>query len=301
MEIYLNNKIDWAKIEVPHGITVVDERAPVEKKGAGATINGDVFDMATGKIIPGATITLDKYVDRKYEKVTSGDSDPNGRFQLTAVPVGTYRISVSAQGYAPRVMGYQEIRDGTTRKMVIELAKAVTINGTVTAEGKPLASVTVRTFSSRAIDGREYSGPDRAEVKTDEKGSFTLTNLPSGYYSLSAYLKGYHKPGVPKLQSTDSKVVAIEMFPTGAIKGRVALKGPDHHPQIHVSPVLAPGQSSIGTWGGSGNTKDDGSFSFENVPPGEYYIGTSPIVGGVVPTGAQKIKVEAGKTVEINF
>jgi len=56
-------------------------------------------------------------------------------------------------------------------------------------------------------------------------------------------------------------------------------------------------------WGGSADTKPDGSFQFDNVPPGEYIVSAmatnpGPALQGKDPN-AKTITVKAGQTTEV--
>lgn len=57
-------------------------------------------------------------------------------------------------------------------------------------------------------------------------------------------------------------------WPAGAL---AKLEG--HEFLVEVEPK---GGSKVGSWGGSAKVKDDGTFEFSNVPPGEYRITSRP-------------------------
>src|SRR5205085_395551 len=86
---------------------------------------------------------------------------------------------------------------------------------------------------------------------------------------------------------------------TGTIKGRVIDKRgrPAAHGNVSIEP---PGESRdrLGQWGGSANTQPDGSFQFDNVPPGEYVVSAVATNPGPALKGkdlnAKTIMVKAG-------
>jgi hypothetical protein len=302
LDIYLTDKIDWKKITLPEGVQLIDERATDgAKPEKGCALRGDVFDMATGKPIAGAQVTIERQSDKPntWEKLASAPSNAIGRFEVT-FPPGNCRITASATGYAPRLIGYQEFKNGEARKQVIELSTATKVTGTVTdQEGKPLPNIQIRADNIMGIDGRGYSMPDRPQVKSDSAGRFTLVDLPTGFTQVFAFAPGWFHVGSLKLYaSPDPQGIAVQMVATGAVKGKVvdANGQPAAGGTINVSPPGDP----IGKWGGSMNVAADGTFSFDSVPPGPYTVSTQPQFPGSKPDpNAKEIQVESGKTLNV--
>jgi 5-hydroxyisourate hydrolase-like protein (transthyretin family) len=304
LDLYLTERIDWKKITLPEGVQLIDERkAAGAKPAAGAVIRGEVFDMGSAKPIDGATVRLEKQGAKPntWEVAASGVSNANGRFEVSKIPAGNYRLIASATGYAPRMIGYEEIKDGMAQKRVIELSIAAKLTGTLIdpADGKPVPGVTVSTSNNMGIDGRGYPAPDRAEVKTDDKGQFTLTDVPTGYAQIWARADGRFQVDPFKLFPVpETNTITIPVATTGGIKGKVVdAKGkPSTGGTIHAWPPGDP----IGKWGGSMNVEADGTFEFKNVPPGPYTISTKPSYPGAKPDpNAQQITVTSGKTIEV--
>ena len=305
LDIYVTERIDWKKVTIPEGVQVSEQRAAAGEKPAGdsANIRGDVFDMASGKPINGAEIRVDVRKGNGWEKSVSGTSNKIGRFEIAKIPPGQYRIVATAIGYAPRQIGYRELREGTSERLVIELSTAANLSGTFTdADGKPVPNIPVRTNNNMGIDGRGYALPDTVDVKTDQNGHFTLSELPTGYGQVWAYAKGwYHLDSLKLYAIPGEKPLALQMVATGTIKGTVVdAKGkPARDGNVNVEP---PGGSTIGSWGGGMNVKPDGTFEFENVPPGPYILSTKPqYPGAPADPNAVKVTVTSGKTVEVSL
>ena len=305
LDVYLTDRIDWKKITVPQGVQLIDERKTVGAKPAsGGVIRGDVFDIATGKPVNGATVQVERQQPKKpdaWETVVSATSNANGRFELEKIPAGNYRLTVSANKYAPRMIGYEEIMDGTAQRRVIELSAASKLTGTVIdpADGSPVAGVTITASNTMGIDSRGYSAPTRVEVKSDAKGQFTLDDVPTGYAQIWAHAPGrFHNDSLKLYAVPETNTIVIQMTKTGGIKGKVVDKNgkPSTGGTIHANPPGDP----IGKWGGSMNVEADGTFEFKDVPPGPYTVSTKPqFPGAPKDPNALEIQVSSGKTTDL--
>jgi hypothetical protein len=105
--------------------------APLHASAEGSnsgTVRGTVTD-ATGALIPGATVHLINEVSGLDRTVST---DATGQFFFANVPFNPYRVSVSANGFAPLSQSF-EIRSvvGTNLNLVLQVAAA---DSTVTVE-----------------------------------------------------------------------------------------------------------------------------------------------------------------------
>jgi hypothetical protein len=98
------------------------------QSGSAGTVRGTVTDP-TGAVIPGATVHLTNEVSGLDRTLTT---DATGKFNFPDVPFKSYRIEVSAQGFAPSSRNF-EIRSvvGTSLNLVLYVAGA---SQTVTVE-----------------------------------------------------------------------------------------------------------------------------------------------------------------------
>jgi hypothetical protein len=308
IDVFLTPKLDWKRVAVPDGVQVIDERVGPPAPGKGALIKGDVFDMASGKPVPSAILKVEankKDDQRKWETAATATGDKLGRVDLANIPPGHYRLVAAAPGYAPRMIGYREIKDGQAEKLVVQLSAAAKLTGAVTdGEGKPVPNLKVRASNTMGIDGRGYPLPDNPEVTTDDKGQFTLTDLPTGYAQGWVYGENYFHQDSLKLYDVPTQPysrtpgpLALKVVRTGAVKGQVIAKNgkPATNGTIHVEPPGDP----IGKWGGSMNLKPDGTFEFEHVPPGPYTVSTEPQFSGTPNPNAVQITITSGKTTEV--
>jgi hypothetical protein len=315
IDVYLTPKIDWKRVSVPDGVAVVDGRVGGERAAQGATIRADVFDMASGKPVPGAQLVVETqkpapqgggaergHGQPAWEVAATAAGDKLGRVELANIPAGRGRVVASAPGYAPRLIQHEVFRDGSARRLTIELAAVAKLTGTVVDEnGKPLAGVSVRTSNVMGIDGRGYNSPARPETTADEKGAFTLDGLPRGYAQVWAHAKGrFHTDGLKLFEVPVQRPLTVQLVATGVLKGRVVDgKGkPAGGGTVHVTP---PGEQ-IGKWGGSMNVKPDGSWQFDEVPPGPYTVSTKPMHAGMpADPNAQEVTIASGKETEVEL
>jgi hypothetical protein len=298
--------IDFSKVNVPSGISVIDERASANGIKDGSAVVGDVFDLTTSKPVGGAKIAVSRQKgENVWEQVASGVADASGHFVLHAVPKGSFGIIACANGYAPRMLGYAEFRGDTLKRFTAQLSPEATLAGiAVDTDGRPVAGATVRADSVTSVDGRGYILPERRQTETDAQGHFLLRGLPRGHTQLFAYGKHYLMLEVLKLHSIPEENLTIHLTETGAIKGRVINRAgqPAAHGNVDIEP---PGElrDRLGKWGASGDTNPDGTFQFENVPPGEYIVSAmatnpGPALQGKDPN-AKTITVKAGQTTDV--
>ncbi len=291
---------------MPAGVSVSDERADANGFAGGSAVVGDVFDMTTSKPVAGAKIALARQkAENEWEEVARAAASADGHFELKGAPKGDFGVLASANGYAPRLLGYVELRGNTFKRFTSQLAPAATLAGiALDTEGKPIAGVTVRADGVTSVDGRGYILPQRCQTTTDASGKFELTGLPRGHVQLFAYANHYAGLDVLKIHSVPEDGLTIRLTATGDIKGRVLDKTgkPAQSGNVEIEPP-GPMRDRIGKWGASGNTAPDGTFHFENVPPGQYIVTAMATNPGPAPQAndpsPKTITVKAGETTEV--
>ena len=305
MDVYIGGgAIEWEKIRIPANVRVVDERVSALglKLEGGSMVRGTVYDQPTSKTLTGAAIVVQHEKDGKRVTVAAGQADAEGKFQIEKIPAGTYQITVSADNYAARYMGYAVMNGRDVKSYVVDLAPEQTVTGVVLdGADRPVAGAEVRVSDAMGMDGQSY-GTLALSVKTDTQGRFTIAGLPRGHCSLRFTAQGLHPVWNPKPFSSSAKDIVLRAGSAGAVKGRVVGANGTPRPNSQINIQDAAG-NKVGTWGGSMNVKADGTFSFENVPVGKYVIATKPIFlpGMPLPAEAKTITVEAGKTAEVEF
>jgi hypothetical protein len=169
-------------------------------------------------------------------------------------------------------------------------------------KGKPLANVKVRVDSTMSIDGRGYPTArtnEHQQIVTDADGRFTLTGLPRGQAQITLWADNLYQVDMLKAHDIPSEKLTLTMTGTGVVRGKVtAANGKLRDGNVSIWPQ---GGNVVGSWGGGMNTKEDGSFEFENVPPGKYLISGDPAAQFDKKKKATAIEVKAGETVEVEL
>ena len=290
IDVYIGGGLlDWTNVTIPAGVRVRDERASAAgvNPSDGAVVRVFFVDMATSKPVAGAHVALARRtsgapnVPPAFETVSSGISDASGRAQLERIPIGSYRVSVTAEGYADRLLGYENIAERTFKQYYTELAGTADIHGKVTdGNGNALKGVRVRATNTMGMNGRGYNTPDTKESVTDVAGVFFLSGLPAGYTRLRCSADGYYDGDISTVYEVPSQNIAIHITRAGSlvvsvidIQGNAVAKYEGHDVLVRVEPKDG---LKVGSWGGNGKLKDDGTYEFMNVPPGEYVVTARP-------------------------
>lgn len=154
-----------------------------------AAVTGRVIDGATRNGIAGANGTLwdvDGASGRNFI------TDKDGYFSINDMPAGVYVLIVSAAGYN-QYSGWQGSgridlsRGGETHLGDIQMSRSSSVIGRIVSpQGAPLAGVSVRleTKGGGWMRGRGNS------VVTGEDGTFAISDVQSGSYSLLARKEG---------------------------------------------------------------------------------------------------------------
>jgi hypothetical protein len=317
-------QVDWAKVTVPPQVHVRDERsaaAGVDLSG-GSILQAEFFDMDTGKPVPGAHLIVDRMTwttnstpQWKSERIADAAGDDSGRVRIEKIPAGDFQgwVRVTAEGYAPRLLDQRSLLHPAMAKYTVELAKAAHLSGVVTdSEGKPVKGATVHPQDMLGLNGRsydngqQYEAYDKSAVQTDETGHFEIANLATGYAQLNVTAPGYSFGDISTLYDVPSEGVKLRLNRAGGIQVSVtdsSGKALATHGGLPLMVfVEAADGPKTGSWGGGATVKADGTFEFNNVPPGDYRLTcrTNPSRGEQGPP-AQIITVKPGAPVIVKF
>src|SRR5262249_19229252 len=141
----------------------------------------------TNEPISRATVVLlaDTDPDRRYVRTVISDSD--GRYLISTIPPGAYKVSVSYTGYASPPMkslilgAGQEVHDVLTK-----LTQFGVISGRVVSPGgDPISDINVYAQKAVFTNGQR-SFKTIKRVQTNDLGEYRLFGLLPGRYFVSA-------------------------------------------------------------------------------------------------------------------
>jgi protocatechuate 3,4-dioxygenase beta subunit len=241
-----------------------------------------------------------------------------GRFRLTGVVAGNYRISVS-----PDWQGEVNIRQKTTDPIAAGTAdvKIVVESGGVIAgrvvdqQKKGLAGMWVYV-SPELKDGKSPEGMVNRQARTKDDGTFTATGLNEGvtYQLLVRTSQGWDAGGstlrnaTVKGVSVGARGLEIVLEEGLSITGTVS--GTDGKPLGSVYLTCTPGSRESGQQSRNTMTDGDGAFTFAGLDPGDCAIslqawgGTNEGLvlenGEKIPAGTRDARLVASKGVTIS-
>src|SRR5215831_8134037 len=82
-----------------------------------AAIDGVVTD-SSGAVVPGASVDLESSATGFHRTAVTG---MNGLYQLTPLPVGSYSLKISKEGFKPTIINNVELEYAQTRTFDIKL------------------------------------------------------------------------------------------------------------------------------------------------------------------------------------
>ncbi|WP_182867415.1 carboxypeptidase-like regulatory domain-containing protein [Stieleria mannarensis] len=279
--VYLSDRIEWDSLTIPRALSVVDER--LESNGLtadqGAALQGRVRD-ADGRPIAAATITIGKDADR-----ITATNDAEGAFLATGIPEGTHQVVVTAPGFASKDKYYHSFKETTFKKLDVTLAKAAEVRVcAVDRQGKPIPDVVIRVSNSIDRSGNVYRVAGEHEYKTDSAGEFVVTDVPHGKLKFISRTRGYFYNSVLNEHDTGESPIVLKLLATGTVK--VSVVSADGQAvtskyivEIEQADAGRGDESKRGSWGGSANINADGTYTFTNIPPGDYLVTGKPNPG----------------------
>jgi protocatechuate 3,4-dioxygenase beta subunit len=144
------------------------------------------------------------------------------------------------------------------------------------------------SVTGEALSGVQVHGTSDAAY-TDDRGNFTLPNLPAGRYLLQGMRDGYSvTKGTPVTLEANEAVAGlkIKMRPLGVIAGTV--RDPDGAPLAGAAIELLRreyeyARPAVRNWKSDSKTNDLGQYQIAGVEPGKYYVRVagSPVTGPV--------------------
>ena len=297
-------QVEAAKRGYPSAKSTTLRVASGERKGGvvitiprGQVVTGKVVDQ-NGKPLAGVGVVANETAggdagaimrrvvmgamrDRGDELVRTG---ADGTFSMR-VKEGTYDFAFKHDGFAPKTVRSQAVTS-STKPIEVTLEPSVEITGRVTRGGVGVEGVMINAI-----------GESMTTATTAFDGSFRLTDLAPGQIMVNATKFDEFIQLIRPLTAPATDVV-LEVPPGGRITGRVTDKSSG-------APVTAFQAGVSAPRGGGGMvfmmppamrsfTSDDGTFTLENVPPGQTQLVVS--APGYTAGRVSNLSVEEGKT-----
>ncbi len=311
IDVFAGGSVRWADVVVPAGLEVIDNR--LEAHGFtladGLVLEGKVTDLSTKAPIA-ARVRLQRVEPQKtggylYPAQAEAVADASGRWTLTKMPAGWYRVVVEADGYAPRVADFAQF-DGQPcwSSHDCGLARASSVSGRVVDdEGRPLADVDVRLDDVTANGGGGlYRSPDEYRFKTDADGRFRSGAVPDGRANAWVHKAGYCRPGLGLPVSIPSvDPIRLVMSRSSGIRITVDFGG-KARPSGYMVRMVPEGGEAVGKYSASGDIDAGNQLVLRDVPPGRYVLTGRPNPSsGDDQTAAITVELKGGETAVVTL
>lgn len=225
---------------------------------AQGVVSGSIRDAATGGGLTGATVRLTGVgVDRK---VTTDDA---GSYVFSAVPIGTYAIEAQRSGYGPAPSVAAQVTAATPGFTAADI-RLTRADGRI--EGTVTGASGIGLLSGVDVVARSTSGSISSRSRSD--GTYSLTGLASGSWTVSAAIEGFRgSPVAVEVISGQTSSGNLVLNPNaGSLRGRIRAAGGSALP-FDVSMEILTLQESDQTFSSA-----EGDFSFDGLPIGEPFI-----------------------------
>lgn len=222
----------------------------------GGNIVAVITDANSKATISGATVVLKNGTTVIEEKNT--DSDGTAVFSGLAAGI-TYTLTASAANYDGNTTNVQATDKETVAAGIALTPQSGEVVITVTDGTTPLQGTTVRLTGN---------GEDRTAT-TDETGTASFTNVPTGPYTVEASRDGYHA-NTTSVTVVSGQTVTVTVDITQQT-GNITLKVTNGTNPLQGATVRLTGngvnRSSV--------TNNSGEVSFTNIPTGTYTVEAS--------------------------
>ena len=261
----------------------------------GAVLQGLVLEQHSGLALDQVRVEL---VGASAGAITGAE----GRFRLSAMKPGAFRLTLSRDGYAEVAVAGRIDADTT---VVMRMPKAGAVSGQVrNAEGQPVQGALVIPLRLRGESRTPEPLRDRA-VYTDDRGVYRLHGLHPGEYRLAASVRQTPAETSDRLLAIVSGEdltqvdFSFRWQQPKAVSGRVDAPEAARPFLLRLSP-----ESLLFTTTAETLAEPDGGFRFPSVPPGAYQLfGMGPSMGnsgfsGILGRGPVFARDGGGVTVQ---
>ena len=197
-----------------------DPRSPGDQKKGTAILRGYVVAADTGNPVRRAMVRVFA-TGGGGNNVTSTDAE--GRWEVRALPAGSYMISVEKPGYVSTSYGQRsaaqmggrplDVLDGQlVEKIAFSLPRGGVITGRLTDDfGDPIAGAQVSAMREQFAMGSRRMFP-AGSAQTDDLGAYRIYGLAPGEYYVTGILR-QQSMGMPGQSTTETEGFATTYYP----------------------------------------------------------------------------------------
>ena len=182
-----------------------------------ASIRGRVIDVPSGRPLSRVEIRAGSGTRAQSSSLTDGE----GRYELTALPAGTYTVGATKASYIRTSWGEQRaegpgkritLADGQRIDNInLSLRRAGVVTGKIVDEfGDPVTDVSVSAMRYQYVQGSRRLMPSGRGGQTNDIGEFRVYGLSPGQYYVSATLRNFMGPAT---ETTDRTGYAATFYP----------------------------------------------------------------------------------------
>jgi len=281
-----------------------------------SSLSGTVVDAESKQPVRDVTISVSRsrsvggssgfiaFLDTQAERTFHTD---DGAFLFEDISPGHLMLTAAAAGYRSGELNDIEVPEGGRRDgVVVMLARAVTLSGTVTDEGdRPVVGAMVRRQETASGTGMRMTAVRTGFATTDGVGAFRLEGLEPGSLVLTASHSEYETATIDIDAGRDREGVRIRMAPAATLTGTVRREA-DGSP-VAGAEVSAQVAGEMRYPSPTAATRSDGSFALEGLSSGRWTVSArapglgeatldSVLVSRGVPPAPVEIRIGGGVT-----